>query len=208
MTQHHVTESEWVSLREAASLLGVHPATVRNWADKGELASRRTPGGHRRFRKADLIHYAAAQGDVQPLEVQVIIQNALGQARMDVSGGGLKDEPWYQALGEPVRGQLRDQGRAVLEALRGYLNAGAPDVRLAEPIRLGTVYAVALQSASLTLPQAVRAFFYFSDFVTNAVLSWSEIAPRSANEWATLIRQINHFMNTMMLSILEYYEEE
>ena len=44
-----MTDFEWVSLRQAAELLGVHPATVRSWADKGELPSRRTPGGHRRF---------------------------------------------------------------------------------------------------------------------------------------------------------------
>ena len=56
--------SEWVSLRQAADLLGVHPATVRNWADKGDLPSRRTPGGHRRFRKADLMQYAATQGEL------------------------------------------------------------------------------------------------------------------------------------------------
>lgn len=206
--QNNPNDSEWVSLREAAALLGVHPATVRNWADKGDLPSRRTPGGHRRFRKADLLLHAATQGDVQPLEVQVIIQNALGQARMDVSGGGLNEHAWYQALSEPLRGHLREQGRAVLDALRGYLNAGAPHARLAEPIRLGTVYAVALQGAGLTLPQAVRAFFYFSEFVTNAVLTWSELTPRSTTEWGVLIRQINLFMNTMLLSIMEYFEED
>lgn len=35
----------WVSLSEAAKILGVHPATVRNWADQGHLPSQRTPGG-------------------------------------------------------------------------------------------------------------------------------------------------------------------
>ena len=46
--------SEWVSLGEAAQIIGVHPATIRNWAEQGELPFRRTPGGHRRFRRADL----------------------------------------------------------------------------------------------------------------------------------------------------------
>ncbi len=32
---------------EAATLLGVSPDTVRRWADGGQLASRRTAGGHR-----------------------------------------------------------------------------------------------------------------------------------------------------------------
>ncbi len=201
--------SEWVSLRQAADLLGVHPATVRNWADKGDLPSRRTPGGHRRFHKADLTQYAAAQGELQPLEVQVILQNALGQTRMTVGGGTLNQEAWYTAMSEATRETMRDQGRRVLEALRGYLAAGAPDNRLVEAIRLGKDYAAILEKDGLSLPQAVRGFFYFSDFVTNAILTWSELnVPRSASEWAHLLRQVNTFINTMLLSIIEYYQVE
>lgn len=205
----HMTEqtSEWVSLRQAAELLGVHPATVRNWADKGDMPSRRTPGGHRRFRKADLLQYAATQGELQPLELQVIIQNALGQTRMQVSA--LNSEAWYKAMSEGSRQKLREQGREVLEALRDYLANNAPDAKLAPAIRLGKEYAQILEADKLTLPQAVRGFFYFSDFVTNSVLTWSEITPpRSASEWANLLRQISTFINAMLLSIIEFYEEE
>ncbi|MBE2268373.1 MAG: helix-turn-helix domain-containing protein [Anaerolinea sp.] len=201
--------SEWVSLRQAADMLGVHPATVRNWADKGDLPSRRTPGGHRRFRKTDLTQYAETQGELQPLEVQVIIQNALGQTRMNVGGGTLNHEEWYAAMTDTTRATLRDQGRRVLEALRGYLAAGAPDARLTDAIRLGKDYAAILEGDHLTLPQAVRGFLYFSDFVTNAILTWSELnVPRSASEWANLLRQVNTFINAMLLSIIEYFHTE
>lgn len=201
--------TEWVSLRQAADLLGVHPATVRNWADKGELASRRTPGGHRRFRKSDLLQQAAQQGELQPLEVQVIIQNALGQTRMQTGAGALGSEAWYSAMSENTREALRGQGRQVLESLRQYLAAGAPDAKLAAAITLGQGYAAMLAKDQLSLPQAVRGFLYFSDFVTNSILTWSEITPpRNASEWAHLLRQVNTFINTMLLSIIEYYEEE
>lgn len=201
--------SEWVSLRQAADMLGVHPATVRNWADKGDLPSRRTPGGHRRFRKHDLLHYAETQGELQPLEVQVIIQNALGQTRLQVGGGTLSSEAWYAAMRETTRDALRGQGRRVLEALRGYIAAGAPDARLSEAITLGKQYAQMLEDDGLTLPQAVRGFLYFSDFVTNAILTWTEIAtPRSPSDWAQLLRQVNAFINTMLLSIIEYYQAD
>src|SRR6476469_2631008 len=110
-----MNESEWISLRRAAEILGVHPATVRNWADKGDQPSRRTPGGHRRFRKSELLNYAATQGELQPLEVQVIMQNALGQTRMQVRA--LNSETWYKAMSEPSRAKLREQGRDALESL-------------------------------------------------------------------------------------------
>jgi excisionase family DNA binding protein len=201
--------SEWISLRQAAEILGVHPATVRNWADKGELTSRRTPGGHRRFRKAELLQYAHSQSEIQPGEVQVIIQNALGQARMEVGDGMLNSVPWYAAMSEETRAAMRTLGRALLEALRAYLASGAPDEQLAQAIRMGKEYAAVLSQDGLTLPQAMRGFFYFGEFIINSILTWSEITPpRSAPEWANLLRQVNNFMNTMLLSLAEYYEEE
>jgi len=201
--------SEWISLRHAADILGVHPATVRNWADRGELPSRRTPGGHRRFRKSDLMQYAEQQGELQPVEVQIIIQNALGQTRMQVGGGTLSHVPWYEAMSEGTRHALREQGRHVLEELRQYLAHGAPDSELASAINLGKDYAVMLSRDGLTLPEAARGFFYFSDFVINSVLTWSEVnPPRNTFEWGALLRQVNTFINTMLLSVIEYYQEE
>ena len=201
--------SEWVSLRKAADMLGVHPATVRNWADKGELPSRRTAGGHRRFNKDDITRYAQSQGELQPMEVQVIIQSALGSARMQVSGDNLAEIPWYAAMSDSTRQEMRKQGRDVLEALRGYLAEGAPDSKLGDAIRLGKDYAASLTEDELTLPQATRGFFYFSDFVINSILNWSELSqPRNSSEWANLLRQVNTFINTMLLSIIEYYEED
>jgi excisionase family DNA binding protein len=201
-------QSDWLSLQEAAQLLGVHPATVRNWADEGKIFSRRTPGGHRRFRKADLMQFANAQGELQPLELQVILQNALGQTRMQVGDGTLSHEGWYARMSEPTRAELRQQGRRVLEGIRHYLASGAQDTQLTSAIKLGEEYARALRQDQMTLPQAVRGFFYFSDVVTNSILTWSEITPRNPSDWATLLRQVNTYINAMLLSIIEYYEED
>jgi excisionase family DNA binding protein len=202
-------QNEWVSLRRAAEILGVHPATVRNWADEGKIASRRTPGNHRRFRRADLLQVAQTQGDLPPVEVKLIIQNALGQTRMQIGDGALIDAPWYTAMSDTTRSAMRSRGREVLEALRSYLASGAPDEKLSHAILIGQQYATILHSDGLTLPQAMRGFFYFSDFVINSILTWSEVTPpRSAPEWASLLRHVNAFMNTMLLSIAEYYQEE
>lgn len=201
--------SEWVSLKKAADILGVHPATVRNWADKGEINVRRTPGGHRRFNVEDLQRYAESTGDTEPAEVQVIIQNALGSTRLQLGADNLHEMPWYTAMSDESRDAMRQQGRAVLEAIRRYLGEGAPDERLSEAIKLGEQYARALENDGLTLPQAIRGFFYFSDFVVNSILTWSELTqPRSSSEWANLLRQVNTFIHTMLLSIIEYYEED
>ncbi|MCY3831899.1 MAG: helix-turn-helix domain-containing protein [Chloroflexi bacterium] len=202
-------DSEWVGLRRAAEILGVHPATVRNWADSGKLPYRRTAGKHRRFKLSDLADQVDAQTDIQPIELQVIIQNALGQTRMQVGSERLATAPWYEAMSEEAKQHLREQGRRVLEAIRSYVAAGAPDASLAAAITLGKDYAAWLIADGLSLPQAMRGFYFFSDFVLNSILTWSELSPpKSSSEWSTLLRQVTTFMNAIQLSIVEYYEED
>jgi excisionase family DNA binding protein len=46
--------SDWLTLGQAATYLGVAQSTVRKWSDGGRLSAFYTPGGHRRFRRSDL----------------------------------------------------------------------------------------------------------------------------------------------------------
>lgn len=41
-------------LSDAAAIIGVHPETLRRWADAGKVRTFRTPGGQRRFYRADV----------------------------------------------------------------------------------------------------------------------------------------------------------
>ena len=43
---------------EVAELLAVSPVTVRQWAQKGLIEARTTPGGHRRFTREAVIDFA------------------------------------------------------------------------------------------------------------------------------------------------------
>jgi excisionase family DNA binding protein len=45
---------------QAASYLGVSLATVRRWTNSGHLQGYRTPGGQRRFSRAQLDHFLSS----------------------------------------------------------------------------------------------------------------------------------------------------
>jgi hypothetical protein len=97
-----------------------------------------------------------------------------------------------------------------LEGIRSYLAQGAPDSHLAQAITIGKNYAVLLSREGLSLADAVRGFLYFSDSVVNSVLNWSEITPprNSGTDWVHLLRQVQTFVNAILLSIIEYYQAE
>src|SRR6266851_2830523 len=63
------------STRQVAQLLGVGEATVKRWADAGEIDCFRTPGGHRKFRLGDeavaAVEKSALAGDASSLVAQM-----------------------------------------------------------------------------------------------------------------------------------------
>ncbi len=49
---------EWLTVSQAAAILGVGTATVRRWTASGQLRAFVTPGGHRRYRRMDVLALA------------------------------------------------------------------------------------------------------------------------------------------------------
>lgn len=47
-----------LSTSAVADLLGVHPSTIKRWADEGRILSRKTEGGHRRVHLSDALSTA------------------------------------------------------------------------------------------------------------------------------------------------------
>lgn len=60
--------------REVADLFGVRTTTIARWAREGRLAPVFTPGGHRRYRPADLRELLSSN---EPGEKQVMIADAV-----------------------------------------------------------------------------------------------------------------------------------
>src|SRR5947207_8398046 len=55
-------EPDWLTLGQAAKYLGMAQSTIRKWSDTGRLPAFYTPGGHRRYRKADLDQFLERSG--------------------------------------------------------------------------------------------------------------------------------------------------
>ena len=47
----------WIGIAEAATLTGLSAPTLRRYERRGWIHSVRTPGGHRRYRRKDLIAF-------------------------------------------------------------------------------------------------------------------------------------------------------
>ena len=202
------TEDEWLSLSEAAELLGMHPATVRLWADRNELPSRRTNGGHRRFRRSDIEARLRQDAERKPRPTaQLLVQSVLGRVRFAFTDGTLKTLPWYEHFDDSAIEAYRSLGRRVLELLLRALNDGtsAEELRI-EAVLLGTEYGSVTRNSHVPVADAVRAFLYFRSLVDESVIQLAEVQGVRDHPdipWAESLYQIQALTNELLPALIE-----
>ena len=204
------TEDEWLSLREAADLLGMHPATVRLWADRNDLPSRRTNGGHRRFRRADIEARLHQETERRPgPSAQLLVQSVLGRVRFAFTDGTLSAFSWYAHFNEAARDAYRSLGRRVLELLLRALTDTTSDEDLrAEALQIGKAYGSITRESHVPVADAVRAFLYFRSLVDESVLQLAQVQGSSDRDhqeipWAESLYQRQTLTNEILPALIE-----
>ncbi len=192
----------------SSSQTGEDWLTVRLWADRNELPSIRTSGGHRRFRRADIEARLHKEAERKPNPAaQLLVQSVLGRVRFAFTDGTLNDLPWYQHFNEAAREAYRLLGRRVLELLlRALTYSDSPDELRQEAIQLGREYGTITCTSQVPVADAVRAFLYFRNMVDESVLQLAEI--RGAHDhqdipWAESLRQIQALTNELLPALIE-----
>ncbi len=202
------TEDEWLTLREAAELLGMHPATVRLWADRNELPTRRTNGGHRRFRRSDIEARLRHDAERKPSPAaQLLVQSVLGRVRFAFTDGTLRTLPWYERFDDSALEAYRSLGRRVLELLLRALNDGTPAEQLrAAPVLLAVEYGSVTRDSQVPVADAVRAFLYFRSLVDESVIQLAEVQGARDHPnipWAESLYQIQTLTNEILPALIE-----
>lgn len=197
---------EWLSLSQAAKQLGVHPSTVRAWADHGYLPSQRTQGGHRRFRRSDVDIRMHTRFESTTPEATSVYAHVLRNTRIQISETNLEAEKWYQKMDDEAREQYRLSGRSLVEGLIGHLTSNEDGLE-AEARSLGYEYASRGQRVGLTSVEAAHAFQFFRTAVMDAILTAYENADvHSPQIWAQLLRKMNSFSDLIIITLLDTYE--
>jgi excisionase family DNA binding protein len=197
---------EWLSLHAAAEMLGVHASTVRIWSDKGLLPVYRTKGGHRRYKKSEVLLWAESARGEQTIDPLSVVQAAVHNIRMQISEGRLESESWYQKLDENARRQYRQSAHTLFQGLVNYLLSDG-DAGTAEANSIGYEYASRAHRFGLNTVDAARAFLFFRSMLLESVIQvYQEANAPSGRAWADILRKVNSFADQILLHLLETYQ--
>jgi excisionase family DNA binding protein len=208
MTAMSVEAREWLSLTGASALLGVHPTTLRRWADAGEIPCFRTPGGHRRFRASDLAAWMEGSKAAPLLPSDALVQTAVGFTRQEMAEQGVSSQAWYQAFSqEEDRQQMRDTGRRLFGLAIQYMGR----IHNQEPIlqegkRIGAFYGQQCARCGMGLVDTMRALFFFRESLIRAARPGQVSTGQYDEEDIRIHRRLRSFLDEVMYSCLAGYE--
>ena len=156
---------ERLALGAASRLLGVDPDTLRRWADEGRVPVATTPGGHRRFERRDLERIALSRRIAAPRRPLATLGATPDRLTRAYARSYAREADGRAAFGGrgslPDREAFRADGRRLVEALVGYLDASGAVARATAEAEAGEVVratAARLAGAGMALDEAAPAF--------------------------------------------------
>lgn len=203
-----MTNDEWLSLGGAADLLGVHPSTVRLWSDKGLLPVHKTQGGHRRYKRGEILLWAESnsRSREEALEPEGMMQEIVKNVRMQISEGRLQEETWYQKLDEDARAQYRMSARSLFQGLMTYVATNGREAD-SEAYAIGYEYASRARRYNLSYVDAAKAFLFFRDTLVESVIKVYTEANVPARRATEMYTRMHTFTDAILISLLETYRK-
>ncbi len=202
--------TDWLSLAEASARLGVHPTTLRRWADAGQIPCFRTPGGHRRFRSSDLSAWMQGQHSTGLVpQPDALVQSAVGLTRQDMAEHGVSRESWYTAFElEEDRQQMRDTGRRLFGLAIQYIGR----TKDREPVldqgrRIGSFYGQKCAERDISLVDTMRALFFFRDSLYRSTKLGQTSVSRYDAEEERIHQQLRDLIDEVVFACLSSYED-
>lgn len=203
------TQSQWLTLKEASELLGIHFTTLRVWADRGEISVFRTPGGHRRFSLADLRRFLEERAGKAIVSDSESFMNALvGRVREEMARSGSEHMAWRYALDDSTRDVRSRRGRELFALAISFVMKPQQRARiLIDGRKLGVEYGREAAQSQVGLMDTGRAVQFFRSQLVSFLRSGGSAEGLDADD-VRVQQLVDQFIDEVLYAVLSGYEEE
>ena len=163
-------EEPLLSIGEASQKLGVSEATLRQWTDEGKIKAFITPGGHRRYSRAELKKFISAHHKTLGVKDLVVELEDTVQIHREIGRTSLNTISWYSELDIESQERLAHLGRGFLDVTIRYIAEPSRREEIIKLVRnIGYDHGEMLAKLGLPLTNAVEAFISHRDPMMNAI---------------------------------------
>lgn len=195
----------WLTLKDAADVLGIHYTTLRTWADNGDIPVFRTPGGHRRFQLGDLRRFLESRASQSQLaSVDHLMSAALSHVRQEIDKLPATPGGWRAEITPGSVESNRERGRKLFAlALNFLIRPEQRERLLADGRAIGREYGAEAAQSHLSLAETGRAVQFFRRQLLDVVRR-DEVLDAEDVQIRQLIAQ---YLDEVLYAVLDGYEQ-
>ena len=204
-----MTSESLISISEASQVLGVNEATLRQWTDEGKIKAFVTPGGHRRYSRAELKKLMSTQSKTLGIKDLVSELEDTSQLHREISQEAIERNLRYHNFTEEAQRRLAQLGRRLLNLIIKYITEPARrDETIEEARGIGREHGEMLAELGLPLTDSVEAFVLHRDPIINAATHLMRKREGFTGRLVEAIPMSTHVMDEALVSLVAAHQQK
>ena len=197
-----------LSISEASQLLGVSEGSLRQWTDEGKIKAFITPGGHRRYIRAELKKFMSSHPRMLGIKDLVVELEDTAQMLRETSRTSLNNTSWYNKLHEESREHMAHLGRQLLNLIIKYITEPSKREETVQLTRdAGHNLGETLAKLELPLTDSVEAFLLHRDPIMNAVTHLMRKREAFTGRIVEAIPMVAHVMDEALVALVAAHQQ-
>ncbi len=197
-----------ISISEASHILGVSEATLRQWTDERKITAFITPGGHRRYSRAELKKFTASSRKVLGIKDLVVKLEDTVQLHREIARAHLNTTSWYNKLSQESQEHFADLGRRFLNLIIRYITEPSKrEKTLKLACDVGHSYGETLAKLGLPLTDSVEAFILHREPIINATTHLMRKRETFTGRVVESIPLVAHVMDEALISLVAAHQQ-
>ena len=202
------SEDTPLSISEAAQVLGVSEAALRLWTDEGKVKAFVTPGGHRRYSRAELKKFSSKETKMLGAkDVVTEMEETFGQHR-EISKTYFSSIPQDREIVRKYQQALAGSGHDLLQLIMQYISEPANRTATMEKIReVSARHGEISANLGLSLTDSVQAFLLHREPIIKSTTSLIKKREANSGRIINFIPMIGQVLDEALLAHVAAHQQ-
>ncbi len=203
-----MNEENLLGISEASRILGVSEPALRQWTEEGNVKAFITPGGHRRYSRAELKKFMSSQQKMLGIKDLVTKLEDSAPTLREVAKTFLQSSPWYNKLGNESQEYLASLGRRLLNLIIQCVTEPSKQEETLKTVRdVGFSFGETMAKLGLPLTDSIQAFIQHRDPIMSVTTSLMKRREGFNHRIVEAIPLVDHAMDEALVSLVTAHQQ-
>ena len=197
-----------VNINEASRILGVSETALRQWTDEGKIKAFITPGGHRRYSRAELKKFISSHPRMLGVKDLAAELEETVELHREIARKHIASASWYERFNQESQEHFANLGRQLLNFIIRYITEPAKREETVQLTRgVGRDMGKMLENLGLPLTDSVEAFLIHREPIMSAVTHLMKKKEALSGHIIDAVPLVTHIMDMALVGLVDAHQQ-